>query len=112
MGRAVGGRDLDPAVAVLKSMVHHDAEAQFVGEETQASFLVAYEDDDEVQAQVRIFAVETETGSINAEGQFRGCHRRDYTGAGVRVSPTKFDQGRDASITNDRRFAPPVLRSA
>ena len=84
-----GGRDFDPAVAVLKGMVHHDAETQLVGEETQAPFLVAHEDDDEVQAQIRISAVETETGAINAEGQFGRCHRRDYTGAAVRVSPTK-----------------------
>ncbi len=74
-------------------MVHRDAETQLVDEEAQASFLVAHEDDDEVQAQIWISTVETEAGAIDAKGQFRGCHRRDYTRAVVRVSPTKSDGG-------------------
>ncbi len=59
--------------------IHHYPEAKLVNVESQASFLIANEDHDEVQAEIGILTVQAQKGSVNPKGQRRVAHPRDYT---------------------------------
>jgi hypothetical protein len=59
-------------------MIDDHAEAQRVSIEPQTPFLVANEDDDEVQTEIGLFAIQAQQGSLNPKGQFGTRHRRDY----------------------------------
>jgi hypothetical protein len=74
-------RYLDPTPSVRECVVNYDPKSQLVDVETNALFLVADENDDEMKAQIWIIAVESQQRAFNTEGQFVGTHRRDYTGS-------------------------------
>jgi len=60
VGVAIRRRHLDPASTVFELMVYGDAEPKLVDEKTQAAFLIPNEDDDEVEAQIRIRPIEAQ----------------------------------------------------
>jgi len=49
-------------------LIHHQPEAKLVNVESQASFLIANEDHDEMQAEIGILTVQAQKGSVNPKG--------------------------------------------
>lgn len=54
---AVRRRHLDPALARLETVVHHQSESKLVDIKSQAAVLIAHEHDDVVHAQIRFAQV-------------------------------------------------------
>jgi len=53
---------------VLQTFIHYQPEAKLVNVEPEASFLIANEEHDEVQAQIRVLAVQAQERSVNPKG--------------------------------------------
>jgi hypothetical protein len=59
--------NLDPPNARVKPLIHDDPKPKLVDVESQAAFLITHENDDEVQAKIRILAVQTQQGPVHPE---------------------------------------------
>ena len=57
VGVSIRRSHLDPASTILELVIDSDAESQTINVKTKTSFLIADENDHEVQAQVRVVAI-------------------------------------------------------
>ena len=55
---------LDPSFARLKAVIHHQLKSKLVDIELHAAFLIAYEHDDVVYAQIRFTKVKAQDGPV------------------------------------------------
>jgi hypothetical protein len=69
----------DPASAVLKFVIDRDAEPQILNVETEASFLIADENDYEMKTKIRVIVVQPQERSFDAKGELVRAHHEDYT---------------------------------
>ena len=75
---AIRRRNFDPAATRLECVIDYDAETKLVHVETQAPFLIADENHDEVQREIGLLPVEAEKGPLKTEGYGSVGHPRDY----------------------------------
>jgi len=71
---AIRRADLDPALAVLETVINYHPEAQLIDIESQTAVKIANIDDREVQAEIGIFAVKPQSRSINTKRDFVASH--------------------------------------
>jgi hypothetical protein len=57
-------------------VVDHDSEAQLIDVKLYGCVLITDKDNDEMQAEIRIHAVQAEEGSIHTKLGFVACHGR------------------------------------
>jgi len=76
VGVAIGRRHLNPAQAVVETVIDDNSEPQLIDVESQAAVLIAHVDDGEVQAEIRIFIVDPQKRPVYAKWGFVGSHRR------------------------------------
>jgi hypothetical protein len=62
---AIGWGDFNPPPAILKAVVHHHSEPQFIDIKTQASVQITDVDDHKMQTEIRVLAIEAEQRSFN-----------------------------------------------
>ena len=71
--------DLDPPASRFEAVIHHQPKTKLVEVETQASFLIANEDHDEMQAEIRVLPIQTQKGPVNPKRYSGTAHSQDYT---------------------------------
>jgi hypothetical protein len=62
---AIRRRNLDPPPTRFEAFIHHKPETKLVDVESQASFLIANEDHDEMETEIRVLPIEAQKGPVN-----------------------------------------------